>query len=92
MSVSLLTNQAATLARNNLSSVSAKLQQSRLQFAKEQLTVNQSNLESARSRIMDVDVAAESTQLARFNILQQAGAAMLSQANQSQQIALRLLG
>lgn len=67
-------------------------QQSRLQFARDQLTVNQSNLEAARSRITDVDVAEESTQLARLNVLQQAGSSMLSQANQSQQIALRLLG
>lgn len=66
-------------------------QQSRLQFAQEQLTVNQTNLEAASSRIVDVDVAAESTQLARYNILQQAGASMLGQANQSQSIALRLL-
>ena len=66
-------------------------QQSRLEFAQEQLTVNQANLEAANSRIVDVDVATESTQLARFSILQQAGAAMLSQANQSQQIAMRLL-
>ena len=40
----------------------------------------------------DVDVAAESTQLARWNILVQSGTAMLSQANQSSQIALKLLG
>jgi flagellin len=39
-----------------------------------------------------VDVAQESTQLARFNILVQSGTAMLSQANQSAQIALKLLG
>jgi flagellin len=55
------------------------------------LSVNQTNLESAVSRIMDVDVAVESTQLARFNILQQAGTAMLAQANQSSQSLLRLI-
>ena len=44
------------------------------------------------ARITDVDVANESTQLARFNILVQSGTAMLSQANQSSQIALKLLG
>jgi flagellin len=64
---------------------------SRLGFAAEMLTINKNNLESANSRIVDVDVAAESTQLARFNILQQAGTAMLSQANQSTQSILRLL-
>jgi flagellin len=67
-------------------------QQSRLQFADEVVRVNRANLEAANSRITDVDVAAESTQLARFNILVQAGTAMLSQANQSAQAALRLIG
>jgi flagellin len=41
---------------------------------------------------MDVDVAEESTQLAKFNILSQASAAMLSQANSMQNTALMLLG
>lgn len=67
-------------------------QSSRLSFASEMLTVNQQNLEAANSRIIDVDVASESTQLARANILVQAGSSMLSQANASSQIALRLLG
>lgn len=66
-------------------------EQSRLVFAKDILAVNQINLEQANSRIIDVDVASESTQLARFNILQQAGTAMLSQANQSTQSILRLI-
>ncbi|MCX6937737.1 MAG: flagellin, partial [Verrucomicrobia bacterium] len=55
------------------------------------LTVNKTNLEAATSRITDVDVAEESTQLARWNTLVQAGTAMLSQANGSSQTALRLL-
>jgi flagellin len=66
-------------------------EQSRLTFATELLTVNKANIEAASSRIMDVDVAEESTQLARWNILVQSGTAMLSQANQSAQTALRLL-
>ena len=65
--------------------------QSVLGFASEVLTVNKANLEAASSRIMDVDVAEESTQLARYNILVQSGTAMLSQANQSAQNALKLL-
>ena len=65
--------------------------QSVLGFASEVLTVNKTNLEAATSRIMDVDVASESTQLARWNILVSSGTAMLSQANQSAQGALRLL-
>jgi flagellin len=66
-------------------------EQSRLTFATELLTVNKANIEAASSRIMDVDVAEESTQLARWNILVQSGTAMLSQANQSAQTALKLL-
>jgi flagellin len=67
-------------------------EQSRLGFAAEVLTVNKANLEAANSRITDVDVASESTQLARWNILVQSGTAMLAQANQSAQVALRLIG
>ncbi len=67
-------------------------EQSRLGFASEVLTVNKANLEAANSRISDVDVAEESTQLARWNILVQSGTAMLAQANQSSQVALRLIG
>jgi flagellin len=66
-------------------------EQSRLDFASEVLTVNKANLEAANSRIVDVDVAQESTQLARWNTLVQAGTAMLAQANGSSQTALRLL-
>lgn len=66
-------------------------EQSRLGFAAEVLTTNKANLEAANSRIVDVDVAEESTQLARWNILVQSGTAMLSQANQSAQSALRLI-
>jgi flagellin len=66
-------------------------EQSRLGFASELVTTNKANLEAANSRITDVDVAAESTQLARWNILVQAGTSMLAQANQSAQSALKLL-
>jgi flagellin-like hook-associated protein FlgL len=64
---------------------------SRIKFAQDLLNINAVNLEAANSRIMDVDVAAESSQLARFQILQQAGTAMLAQANTSQQSLVRLL-
>jgi flagellin len=75
----------ATLRANN------GAEQSRLSFAADMLSINKINLESANSRIVDVDVAAESSQLARFNILQQAGTAMLAQANMSTQSILRLI-
>lgn len=64
----------------------------RLSFASEMLTVNKANLEAANSRIIDVDVAEESTQLAKYNVLVQAGSSMLQQANSSTQVALKLLG
>jgi flagellin len=66
-------------------------EQSRLGFASELLTTNKANLEAATSRILDVDVAWESTQLAMWNTLVSAGTSMLSQANQSSMISLRLL-
>ena len=66
-------------------------QSSRLQFALDSLTTNKVNVEAANSRIFDVDVAAETTKLARANILVQSGAAMLAQANAASQIALKLL-
>jgi flagellin len=56
-----------------------------------QLGVLKDNLSAANSRIKDVDVAEESTQFARYNILVQAGTAMLAQANTSSQSALKLL-
>lgn len=66
-------------------------QASRLQFALESLHSNKVNLEAANSRIFDVDVAVETTKLARANILVQSGALMLSQANAASQIAIKLL-
>ncbi|ATC64093.1 flagellin [Nibricoccus aquaticus] len=88
-----LTLTAITSAIQNVATFRAQngAEQSRLSFAAELLTVNKANLEAANSRIIDVDVASESTQLARWNTLVQAGTAMLSQANQSAQTALRLL-
>ena len=64
----------------------------RFGFAEDHLRLSKANLESANSRIMDVDVAEESTRLAKFNILTQASAAMLAQANLSPNSALMLLG
>ncbi len=84
---------AVTSAIQSLATLMATngAQASRLQFALDSLNVNKVNLEAANSRIYDVDVAAETTKLARANILVQSGAAMLSQANAASQIALKLL-
>jgi len=65
--------------------------QSRLEVAGAQLVVQYENLEAAISRIRDVDVAEESTQMARASILVQAGTAMLAQANAVPQTVLKLL-
>jgi len=64
----------------------------RLNSTHDQLGVLNDNMAAANSRIKDVDVAEESTQFARFNILVQAGTAMLAQANQTPQSVLKLLG
>jgi flagellin len=65
---------------------------SRLNFSLEHISRSQANLEAANGRIVDTDIAAESTQLAKFNILVQASASMLAQANVTPQTALMLLG
>jgi flagellin len=64
----------------------------RLSYTSEQLGVLKDNISAANSRIKDVDVAEESTNFAKYNILVQAGTAMLAQANSTPQSALRLLG
>lgn len=64
----------------------------RLNHTSDQLAIQKDTLSAANSRIKDVDVAEESTQFARYNILVQAGTSMLAQANTTPQIALRLLG
>lgn len=65
--------------------------QSRLTLAGSTLAIEYENLSAAISRIRDVDVADESTQLARYNILTQSGTAMLAQANQMPSSVLKLL-
>jgi len=65
--------------------------ESRLQVAINSLTVARENFAAAESRIRDVDVATEAAELTRLNILQQAGSAILAQANQQPSLALSLL-
>ncbi len=50
------------------------------------------NLSAARSRILDADIAQETSDMTKYNILQQAGVSILAQANQAPQLALSLLG
>jgi len=66
--------------------------QNRLQSTVSNIQVYSENLSSARSRIADVDMASETAELTRSNILTQSGASVLSQANQNSMIALKLLG
>jgi flagellin len=65
--------------------------ESRLTVAITNLSVARENFKSAESQIRDVDVAEEAANLTRLNILQQAGASVLAQANQQPSIALSLL-
>lgn len=66
--------------------------QGRLQSTSSVLMTADENFAAANSRIRDADIAAESSNLAKSNILQQAATAVLQQANQSQNLALKLLG
>jgi flagellin len=75
----------ATLRADNGASMS------RLRFAGEEMGTQETNLIAAKGRITDVDIAAESTRLAKYNVLVQASASMLAQANSSADIALMLL-
>jgi flagellin len=65
--------------------------ESRLDVTIQNLQVARENFLAAESRIRDVDVASESAELTRLNVLQQAGAAVLAQANNQPQLALQLL-
>ncbi|MES3036881.1 MAG: flagellin [Bdellovibrionota bacterium] len=66
--------------------------QNRLQSTSNNLLVYDENMSAANSRIRDVDVAQETTEMTKNNILMQAGVSVLGQANQINQLALKLLG
>jgi flagellin len=82
------------LALEQISSQRASLGaiQNRLESTINNLTTNSENLSASRSRILDADFAAETANLSRNQIIQQAGVSILAQANQQPQIALSLLG
>ncbi len=84
----LLTSAIATIAQSR-----GKLgaYESRLLTAISGLQVASENFSAAQSRIRDADVAAETANLTRAQVLQQAGVAILAQANQQPQLALKLL-
>jgi flagellin len=91
--LSALTSAQVTSAITSVASMLAAngAETSQLGFASSMLTTNENNLTSANSTITDVDVAKESTALARDNIMVQAGTSMLAQANSSDQNVLKLL-
>ena len=66
--------------------------QNRLQSTVNNLQIYDENLSTAKSRIRDADMASESAELAKNNILSNAGVSVLSQANQNPMLALKLIG
>ena len=64
---------------------------SRLYFASDHVTLQKSNLSAANGRILDADVAAESTEFSKYNILVQASTSMVAQANGITGLALNLI-
>ena len=94
------TSQGSTQAIKTLDHVIAQVNSARatsgavvnrLEYAADNLANVSQNASASRSRILDADYAAETTELARTQIIQQAGTAMLSQANQQAQSVLALL-
>ena len=86
-----ITNADAALTKVNTVRATLGASQSRLESTVNNLTSNVTNLSDARSRIEDANFSAETTNLAKAQILTQASTAMLAQANQSQQGVLSLL-
>ena len=80
-------------ALENISFLRAQVggQMSRLSFAADTLSVQQTNILAALGRIEDVDIAEESSNLSKYSILTQAAASMLTQANSTNDVALMLL-
>ena len=80
-------------ALENISFLRARVggQMSRLSFAADNLSVQQTNIRAALGRIEDVDIASESSNLSKYSILTQAAASMLTQANSTNDVALMLL-
>jgi flagellin len=99
-SVSIATTAGATAALTAVTAAISQLgtdrasvgaNEERLNFTAQQLSVLSTNLTAANSQISDVDVATESTNFAKYQILVQSGTAMLAQANQDPQSVLKLL-
>jgi len=83
-------DSAIKMLSENRSEVGAL--QNRLQSSISNLSIYEENLSAAKSRIFDVDVASETAELTKSNILTQAGVSVLSQANNNAMSAVKLLG
>jgi len=79
-----LENVAALRAQNGST-------MSRLEFQEVNLSRQRSNMEAAVGRITDVDMGSESTRMAKYQVLRQASAAMLAQANQAPEVVMMLI-
>ena len=93
VSLSQVSTEVISKALENVASLRAQNggTMSRLTFSDEMIAQMRTNMKAAYGRIVDVDIAEESTNLAKYNILVQASASMLSQANASADVALMLL-
>jgi len=89
--VNILSNLDTAISGVNTQRATFGASMNRLAYAVDNLTNVSQNASASRSRIMDANYAAESTELARTQIIQQAGTAMLAQANQQAQSVLTLL-
>jgi len=89
--VSALTAVTAAITQLATDRATVGASQERLNYTGQQLSVLSTNLNAAKSVITDVDVAQESTNFAKYQILVQSGTSMLAQANQAPQSVLKLL-
>ena len=87
-----LTNVTAALNQLALDRGNVGANETRLNYTSNQLSVEKTNVDAANSAIMDVDVAQESTNYSKLQILVQSGTAMLAQANSIPQTVLKLIG
>jgi flagellin len=86
-----LTTVTAAIAQLATDRANVGANEERLNYTSQELGVLSTNLSAANSQISDVDVATESTNYAKYQILVQSGTAMLAQANQNPQAVLKLL-
>ncbi len=92
LSVGTLSNLDTAISNVSEQAATLGAVQNRLQYTSDAISATEENLSASNSQIKDVDMASEMTTLTQEQILQQAGTAMLAQANASPQMVLKLLG